>query len=153
MVALPRQFNTADVPDDEFQPIPAGVYTGVITESEMKATNDGTGAYIQLKIELENGRVLFERLNIQNKNETAMKIAYQTLAKICEACGKSTISDTNELHNKRMKLQIEIEKGKPYMKDGEEKPGRDQNVIKKWMPYAQETPAAAATANKAPWAQ
>lgn len=165
MVALPQTFNTSDVPADEFEPVPAGTYTGMITESEMKATNGGDGAYIQLKVELEGGRVLFERLNIQNKNDKAVEIAYRTLAKICEAVGKTSVKDTNELHNKRFQIVVAVEPGKPYTDKttGEQKAGRDQNVIKKWLPYGQEnkeaagggvSPSAAASpaaANTPPW--
>lgn len=130
MVALPNSFNTADVGDDEYEVIQPGEYEAMIIESEMKATKDQTGAYVQLKIQLKNGRILFERLNIQNKNEKAVEIAYRTLKKICEAVGKTSIKDTTELHNKRFLAVVEVEKGKPYMKDGVEKDGRDQNAIK-----------------------
>lgn len=130
MVALPQSFNTADVGEDEYEPVQPGEYEAMIIESEMKATKDGNGAYVQLKIQLKNGRILFERLNIQNKNEKAVEIAYRTLKKICEAVGKTSIKDTTELHNKRFLAVVEVEKGKPYIKDGVEKDGRDQNTIK-----------------------
>lgn len=159
MVALPNAFNVADVPDDDFEPVAAGTYTAMITESEMKATNDGEGAYIQLKLELDNGRVLFERLNIQNKNEKAVEIAYRTLGKICSAMGKVSIKDTSELHDQRFKVEIDIEKGKDYTdkETGELKKGRDQNRIKKYLPNAaaaSSTSGSAAPADAAstpPW--
>lgn len=135
MVALPQSFNTADVGDDEFEVIQPGEYEAMIIESEMKATKNGDGAYVQMKIQLKNGRILFERLNIQNKNEQAVEIAYKTLKKICEACGKTSIKDTTELHNKRMLVVVEVEKGKPYEKDGVMKEGRDQNRIKTYKPF------------------
>lgn len=151
MVALPHSFNTADVPEDSFDPIPPGTYEAMITESEMKATKDGLGAYLQLKIVLGKGqyegRVLFERLNIQNKNETAVDIAYRTLKKICEAIGKTSIKDSSELHNKRFRVEIEVEQGKPYVKDGEQKEGRDQNRIKKYLSYNEDGGAAASAAS------
>lgn len=139
MVALPQTFNTADVADSEFEIIPPGEYEAIITESEMKATNGGDGAYIQMKIQVQggqyNGRVLFERLNIQNKNDQAVEIAYRTLKKICEAAGKTAIKDTSELHNKRLVIVLEVEKSKPYVKDGVTKDGRNQNVIKAYKPH------------------
>lgn len=146
MVALPQTFNRADVPEDDFEPLQPGIYEAMITESEMKATNDGMGAYLQLKIQVDGGRVLFERLNLQNKNEKAVEIAYRTLGKICDAIGKTSIKDSNELHNKRFKVEVEVEKGKPYTKDGEQKEGRDQNRIKKYLPY-NEAGGEAASAN------
>jgi hypothetical protein len=41
---------------------------------------------------------VFERLNLINPNEVAVRIANRTLADICEACGKKEIDDTEELH-------------------------------------------------------
>lgn len=158
MVMLPNSFNTADVGDDEYEVIQPGEYEAMIIESEMKATKDGAGAYVQLKIQLKNGRILFERLNIQNKNEKAVEIAYRMLKKICEAVGKTSIKDTTELHNKRMLVVVEVEKGQPYEKDGVMKEGRDQNRIKAYKPLggaaepasgnAASSPAAA---NVPPW--
>lgn len=133
MVALPQRFNVADVPEDEYELIPPGVYKAMITESEMKATKGGDGAYLELKIQLDDGKSIKERLNIQNKNETAVRIAYQTLAKICKACNKTSVQNTDELHNIRFMVEVTVEKGKPYVKDGETKQGNDQNAIKKYM--------------------
>lgn len=157
MVMLPNAFNTADVGDDEFEIIQAGEYEAMIIESEMKATKDENGAYVQLKIQLKNGRILFERLNIQNKNEKAVEIAYRTLKKICEAVGKTSIKDTTELHNKRFIAVVEVEKGKPYVKDGETKEGRDQNRIKAYKQVgggqaaSAESPSTPAASNTPPW--
>lgn len=134
MVALPQRFNVADVPESEFELIPPGTYKAMIVESEMKATKDGQGAYLEMKIQLEDGKSIKERLNIQNKNETAVTIAYQTLAKICKACNKTSVQNTDELHNIRFMIEVAVEKGKPYKdKDGVEKQGYDQNTIKKYM--------------------
>lgn len=160
MVALPNSFNTADVGEDEYEVVQPGEYEAMIIESEMKATKDETGAYVQLKIQLKNGRILFERLNIQNKNEKAVEIAYRTLKKICEAVGKTSIKDTTELHNKRMTVVVAVEKGKPYMKDGVEKEGRDQNTIKAYKqlntggaaePASGNAASSPASANVPPW--
>ena len=156
MVALPQTFNTADVEDSEFELLPPGEYECMILESEMKATSAGDGAYLQMKIQTKEGRILFERLNIQNKNQQAVDIAYRTLKKMCEAIGKTSIRDTNELHNKRFIAVVEVEKGKPYMKDGEQKEGRDQNRIKSYKSVGGEAPASGnapstPAANTPPW--
>ena len=148
MVQLPQRFNVADVPEDEYEVIPPGNYVAMITESDMKPTKDGEGAYVELKIQLDGGRVLFERLNIQNKNEKAVEIAYKTLAKICNACNKTSIQKTEELHNIRFKVDVEVEKGKPYFKDGVQKDGNDQNRIKKY--YSINEASAAPASGKAP---
>ena len=52
MVAL--NFNANDVdPKKAFAPLPAGDYMALITESEMKTTNAGTGEYLKLKLEMK----------------------------------------------------------------------------------------------------
>ena len=40
-------FNAAQVePSQDFEPIPAGKYLAVITETEMKPTKNGSGQYL-----------------------------------------------------------------------------------------------------------
>jgi hypothetical protein len=52
--------------------------------------------------------------------------------------GKTTIKDTEELHNKRLYIEVRVEPAKPYKdkKTGEEKPGSPQNSIKKYLPVS-----------------
>lgn len=135
MPNLPFVFNTEEIPESNFEPIPAGDYKAMITESEMKATKSNTGEFIELKIELtegeHSGRTFFERLNIVNQNEKAVEIAYQTLAKICKAVNKNNIQRTEEIHNIRFFLSVGIEESKPYQKqDGTMSQGGFRNVIK-----------------------
>ena len=76
-------------PAGNFEPIPAGKYLAVITESEMKPTKAGTGSYLQLTFQVIGGefqnRLLWARLNIDNPNDTARKIAQGELSAICRA--------------------------------------------------------------------
>ncbi len=71
-------------PSSDFEPIPAGKYQAVITDSEMKQTKSGTGSYLQLSFQIIEGpyqnRLLWARLNLDNPNETARKIAQGELA-------------------------------------------------------------------------
>ena len=70
--------NTVD-PATDFEPLPAGKYLAVITDSEMKPTKAGTGSYLQIVWELIDGdfkgRKLWSRLNLDNPNATAVEIA------------------------------------------------------------------------------
>ena len=51
-------FNASNVePAAGFDPIPAGKYPAVITDSEMKPNNAGTGAYLQLDVSDHRRRV------------------------------------------------------------------------------------------------
>ena len=85
-------FNAATVePSQDFDPIPAGKYLAVITDSEMKPTKSGTGQYLQLSLQIlegpYKGRYVWARLNLHNPNPTTVKIARQELSAICRGCG------------------------------------------------------------------
>jgi hypothetical protein len=151
MANLGFQFKAEEVPTSEYEPIPAGEYVCMFTESELKDTAAGTGQYIQIKLEVVEGdnagRTLIERLNIKNPNEKAVEIAYQTLAKICNAVNKPNIQNTEELHNIRLIAKVDVQKSKPYIKDGVEKEGNLQNVIKG---YKSITEKASAHADSSP---
>ena len=85
-----RGFDANQVePSADFEPIPAGKYEAVITESEMKPTKAGTGHYLQLTFQVVEGefknRLLWARLNLDNPNATAVQIARAELSAICRA--------------------------------------------------------------------
>ncbi len=97
-------------PTNTFQPIPAGTYLAMITESEMKPTKSGTGHYLQLAFEIiegpHQGRVLWSRLNLQNPNPTTVQIAKAELSAICHAAGVLQPGDSAELHNLPMEITV-----------------------------------------------
>ena len=99
-------------PNEGFTPLPAGEYDAIIVESEMKPTKDGTGKYLQLKLQILNGayqnRTLFDRLNLVNKNDTAVQIAKGTLSAICRAVNVLTPNDSSELHSKPLSIKVAI---------------------------------------------
>jgi hypothetical protein len=106
-------FNAEDVkPQDSFEPLPAGWYTAMITQSEMKPTKNGAGEYLQLRLDVIDGeyegRVLFDRLNLRNENQTAVEIAQRQLSAICHAVGVLTPNDSTELHDKPLKVKVAI---------------------------------------------
>ena len=101
-------------PTDEFEAIPAGKYPAVITDSEFKETKAGTGTYLQFAFEIIDGdykgRLLWSRLNLDNPNETAVKIAQQELSAICRAVGVLTPQDSAELHNLPLVVHVRCRK-------------------------------------------
>lgn len=97
-------FNANNVePKGEFNAIPAGKYLAVVTDSEMKPTKSGNGAYLELTFEVIEGeckgRKLWSRLNLENPNPTAVKIARSELSSICRAVGVLEPKDSCEIHN------------------------------------------------------
>jgi hypothetical protein len=101
-------------PSSDFEPIPAGKYLAVITESEMKETKSGTGSYLQLTFEVIDGpykgRFLWARLNLDNPNATAVQIAKAELSAICRAVGVLAPHDSTELHDLPLVIHVKCKK-------------------------------------------
>ena len=108
-------FNASDVePAVGFDPIPAGKYLAIITESEMKPTKSGTGQYLQLTFQIIDGalkgRLLWARLNLVNPSDMAVKIARSELSAICRAVGVMAPKDSIELHNLPLVVSVACKK-------------------------------------------
>jgi len=108
-------FNATEVePTTSFDPLPAGKYLAAITESEMKPTKSGAGSYLQLSFTILDGeyknRVLWARLNLNNPNTTAVKIARSELSAICHAVGVMQPRDSVELHNLPLVITVKLKK-------------------------------------------
>jgi hypothetical protein len=108
-------FNAHEVePTSNFEPLPAGKYLAAITESEMKPTKNGSGSYLQLAFTILEGefknRVLWARLNLNNPNATAVKIARSELSAICHAVGVMQPRDSVELHNIPLLITVKLKK-------------------------------------------
>lgn len=101
-------------PTTDFDPIPAGKYLAVITESEVKPNKSGTGSYLQFTFQVIEGeyknRFLWARLNLDNPNETAVKIARAELSAICRAVGVMAPNDSVELHNLPLVIAVKCKK-------------------------------------------
>ncbi|MDP1563692.1 MAG: DUF669 domain-containing protein [Pirellulaceae bacterium] len=114
MVSL-GNFNAHEVePAADFDPIPAGKYLAVITESEIKPTKSGVGSYLELTFQIIDGeyknRLIWSRLNLDNPNSTAVQIARSELSSICRAVGLMTPKDSAELHNLPLNITVKCKK-------------------------------------------
>lgn len=130
MNILQGGFNADEVPPATgFDPIPAGKYKAVITESEEKATKAGTGSYLQLTFVIVEGefenRKLWARLNLNNPNDQAVSIARAELSAICRAVNVRQIKDASQLHDIPLVIKVVAKKGD----DGE-----TRNEIKGYEP-------------------
>jgi hypothetical protein len=101
-------------PSNDFEPIPAGKYPAVITDSEMKSNKAKTGNYLSLTFEVTEGsykgRKLWTRLNLQNPNAQAMQIAQAELSAICRAVGVLAPNDSVDLHNLPLVITVKCRK-------------------------------------------
>ena len=108
-------FNANEIePTVSFDPLPAGKYLAAVTESEMKPTKSGNGSYLQLTFTILEGeyknRVLWARLNLNNPNATAVKIARSELSAICHAVGVLQPKDSVQLHNLPLVITVKLKK-------------------------------------------
>lgn len=143
-------------PTGDFEPMPRGEYPGMAIDSEWKETKKGDGRYMQFAFEIVDGdfrgRKLWDRLNLDNPNATAVKIANGTLSAICRAVGVMRPKKSEELHGKKMILKVDVE-------ERNDKPGVFRNVIKGYAPMkapstattATETGPAKPSSDKPPW--
>ena len=103
-------------PTTTFDPILAGKYLAMITASEMKPNKAGTGSYLELVFTIlegeHKGRQLWARLNLDNPNQLAVKIAKAELSAICRAVGVLTPRDSVELHNLPLVIRVACKKRK-----------------------------------------
>lgn len=106
-------FNAASVaPNLAFDPLPPGWYVAMIDESEMKPTKDGTGAYLQIRLNILDpnyaNRKVYDRLNLHNSNQVAVNIAQATLSAICHATGRIQVMDSTELHGIPLEVKLSV---------------------------------------------
>jgi hypothetical protein len=101
-------------PSVALDPIPAGKYIAVVTDSELKPTKAGGGKYLQLTFQVvdgeHKGRLVWARLNLENKNEMTVKIARAELSAICRAVGVMAPKDSVELHNVPIEISVGLKK-------------------------------------------
>lgn len=114
--------------------LPTGWYVGAIEKSEIKATKDGTGAYIAITVNVIEpqqfaGRKVFNNFNIKNNNQQAVDIAYGQLSALSHAIGVINWTDTTMLHNIPFKFRVKVRKG-----DGNYS---DSNDITKYSPMTE----------------
>ena len=106
-------FNAEEVePSSSFDPIPAGWYQAIISNSEMKATRDGYGEYLSLTLQIIDGqyenRLVFARLNLKNANDKAVDIARKDLAAICRAVGVMSPQASEQLHDIPLMIKVKV---------------------------------------------
>ena len=108
-------FNANEVePSVGFEAIPAGKYQAVIVDSDMKPNKAGTGEYLQLEFEIIEGefknRKVWTRLNLNNPNPDAVRMARADLSAICHAVNVIHPGDSVELHNLPLTITVKCRK-------------------------------------------
>lgn len=137
-------------PTGDFEPIPAGKYVAVITDSEMKPNKSGTGSLLQLTFQVLEGdyrnRLLWARLNLDHPNAVAVQIARADLSAICRAVGVLAPKDSVELHNLPLVIHVRCKK----RTDTGELTNEIKGFAKREQPPAATVTAAAPANNSTP---
>lgn len=100
-------------PAGDFEPLPAGKYIAVITDTTLKPTKAGNGEYLEIKFQVLDegpykGRNLWTRLNLKNPNDQAVQIARSELSSICRAVGVMQPKDSADLHDRPLGLNVKL---------------------------------------------
>lgn len=141
----------------DFPPIPAGEYTVSIAAADLTPTKDGTGRYINLKLNViaptHQGRVLFSKLNIRNQSAKAEEIGLQQLGAVMRAIGLAEVEDSDQLIGGVMDVKVTIKAATDQYPAGNEvkayKPLSGAAPAKRRQAAAQ--PQQAAAPAKRPW--
>ena len=138
-------------------PSPAGKYQVIINESEMKPTKTGNGQYLWIEFEVISGeykgRKLWTRLNLENPNPDAVRMARADLSAICRAVNVLNPHDSVELHNLPLTVTVRCRKNQDDELVNEIKGyGPRENAV---LQKPAGAPTATATTTKAapPWAR
>ena len=141
--------------ENDFQPIPAGVYVATVKGAEVKPTKDGTGKILNVQWHIDgpehSGRVVFDGINIVNKSDTAQKIARQQLASLCNAVGLGKLTDSQALIGRTAKLKIAIEIDKSGQYDPSNRVKRYSSAGGMQSQSQPNAPAAQIAPSTAPW--
>lgn len=160
--------NTVAPRENNFDVLPAGTYTGQVTESEIVSLKSGNGSALKLTIEVltegYRGRKVWARLNVKHNNPVAEGIAQQQLRELCDSVGLVRMQDTVELHNKPFNVKLKIRKDDSGQYEDQNevvgfKPAGAAAVslqpvsTSTFPPQVAAAPAAAAGAATPPWAK
>ena len=128
-------FNANEVdPNVGFEPIPAGDYEVMMIKSERKPSKSdpsGFNHYIECVFQVvtgkHKGRLLYERVNMTNRNPDCVKIARGTMSAICRAVGVMKPQDSTKLHNIPLIAKVKLVK----RKDNNEPANEIDSFVKK----------------------
>ncbi|MFO0906803.1 MAG: DUF669 domain-containing protein [Isosphaeraceae bacterium] len=141
MAFLGNEFDASQVePSKPREVIPPNWYTAIVDASDVKPTkkaqedeqyggpaaNDKLLALTFRVVEGDHkDALIFTNLNIVNVNPQAQEIAQRDLSALCHAVGKLKIKDSSELHNKPLRIKVDVEKKEGF---------NPRNIIKGYEP-------------------
>lgn len=114
-----------------FEPLPAGWYTAMIENAEVKDTKRGDGKYLKVVFVIVGdegkGRKLFTNINLANPNPKAVEIGQRELANLGQSLGLARVKDCTDLKDKVVECKVAIKKEDGRDPDNEIKQYRHVN--------------------------
>ena len=105
-------FNASNVEPQQtaFDPVPAGNYVAVVTDSDLKPTRSGRALKLTFRIAegQHNGRLIWANLNVENQSAQAQEIAQKQLSALCHAVGVINLTDTLQLHDRPVRIRVKV---------------------------------------------
>ena len=157
---LGETYSAAELqPSQSYDLLPAGWYTCIITEAELKPTKAGTGEYIKVRYDITGpscqGRCVFGKFNIKNPNPKAEEIGRAQLGDLMRALGLSAVHDTDQLINGHLSIKVDIRPASgEYNAQNEVKGWKSNTASLPPQPGKPDAPAGApATKASPPWAK
>ena len=152
-------FNAAQVEPQQtaFDPLPAGNYVAIVTDSDIKPTRSGRALKLTFRI-VEgqfNNRLVWANLNIENASPQAQEIAQKQLSALCHAVGVINLSDTTQLHDKPVRIRVKVRAAEGEYAASNDVTGYEAvqgGAVPSAQPsFAAAAPAAAPARAAAPW--
>lgn len=132
MAFFDEEFDLNDLPEAStggFEPLPAGWYSAVVKNVEIKTTKMGNGRYLAIRYDImgptHQGRVVFGNLNINNPNPKAEEIGRQQLGDLMRSIGIAKLTNSDQLIGGNVMIKLSITKSEQY---------GDSNDIKAFKP-------------------
>jgi hypothetical protein len=105
-------------PQKAFEALPAGQYLVEIDSVDVKDTKDGSGNYLKLGLRVlegdAKGRMVFDQINLRNKNEKAKEIGRRVLAGLLECVGLVAERDMSRLVGRQAVARVVVENHEKY---------------------------------------
>lgn len=98
--------------ENDYSPIPEGIYDALIQAVEVKTTKDGTGKRLVVRLRIAApshvGRIIFAGLNVVNKSARAQEIGRRQLAELLRAVGLPGERDMAKLVDTECRIAVVI---------------------------------------------
>jgi hypothetical protein len=144
MASITFDISTYEAPKSGFDPLPAGEYQAIVTDSTMKITKAGTGEYLALSMQIidgeHSGRKIWENLNIHNPNEDTERFSRENLRSLGLACGFEVLENSDVLNDIPFILVLGVDRKDPT-----------RNRVKGYKPMSASSAPTAPAAFAKPW--